>query len=177
MRRTALIILVLLFSAPLLGDSFSQADLHPYVRVHGSRAFRDIVGGRHFDDQDYFITSGGAMLAIEPSKTDNRNFTNSFSRGAGTPERLVALKQVLAQNRVGQQTSCEIDTEGDLIGPYEITWYGKSGRRNSFTVIHGPGGASGLPPCPPGVDLMIGAINDYVSHVRSRPGTEILIAP
>lgn len=172
MRTTLLFLLGFFIAGTSKADSFAQADLNPYVRVHASRSYTDLLGVARFDDQDYMITRGGGVLAAEASWSTGREFSNLLIRGTGEAGQLNSLKRTLTTNKIGAQTDCR-DPLG-LDGSYEITWYGKSGRRNSFTAYLGTFGPTDLPSCPSGVAEMIRAINDYVNHVANRRGTEVL---
>lgn len=177
MRPVFLLVLSLLFcGSSARADAFASSDLHPLLRAHATRSFIEGFSQLRLDDQDYLISRGGALLSQVAGQVDGGSFSNFLVRGAGDREHLAALKRVLAESQVGTLKSCEIDSGGVTNGPYEITWYGKEGRRNSFVAVLGPAGASGLPPCPPQVGNIIQAISVYVNHVVSLPGTEILQA-
>jgi hypothetical protein len=174
MRAATLIVIGLFCALASRADDFSQADLHPYLRIHAWRTYVDLQSQVNFDDQDYAITQGGALQAAEARRQGDRSPVNVFIRGVGATAQLNSLKRTLNQNRIGTQTSCELDTQGAQSGPYEITWYGKGSRRNSFVVEFGTAGSSGLPPCGPGVEAMIRAIDIFLNHVSTRPGTQTL---
>lgn len=177
MRFVMLLLLSLVFcGSPVCADAFASSDLHPIIRVHAMQSFEISFNRLVLQDQDFFISRGGSLLYQEVSQIDGGPFISILVRGVGELAELAALKRVLAENRVGTLMSCEFADGAETREPYELNWYGRDGRRNSFVAVSGPAGASGFPPCPPQVGNIIRAIGDYRIHVVNLPGTEVLQA-
>ena len=178
MKNVVLALTLLLCSGTTVAAvPFKDADLHPLLRVNGSFLFIPSAGPvarlGHIDEVKV-ITRGGALVSVV---TDQVGFgaplENHFLRGVGSPAALAQLKTRLAQNQVGVQASCLLDPNPEFSGTYEITWYGRGGRRSGFTVYYGTAGG-GFPACPPEVEQIVSGISTFESSVFIDPDSEKL---
>lgn len=56
-------------------------------------------------------------------------------RGSAVPETLRNLSASLARNQVGvQQGNCASEPPGELFVERELTWFGRGGRQNTYTI-------------------------------------------
>jgi hypothetical protein len=178
MRVLALLLLSFtLFGSRAEADAFTSADLHPLLRVHAVHSDQILSTQQTiFQDEDYFISRGGALLFQLVSQLEAEPFKTLLVRGVGLPAEVAALKQVLSDSRVGTLTDCEVPDGADRVEPYELTWYGREGRRNTFVAFFAPAGSTSLPVCPPQVLSLRRAVSDYFVHVTQLPGSENLVA-
>ncbi len=156
---------------------FSNVDLKPLFHLHLSKRFKtppEFPPQKEiFDDEDLFVTQGGATVLIIFLRSEDTEFGTRMVRVVSPQPPLRTFLGALAASRIGLQPSCESDTGGTLTGSYEISWYGRHGRSNSFHVALAAAGASGLPPCPPEAQQIVMAVAAYESDVVGAPGAEV----
>src|SRR4029079_5100606 len=131
-------------------------------------------------DHDILISRGGATISVLTTRTFTRRpptpprIANRVARGVGAPGELAALQQALGEARVGQLSDCSYPfTDPELLGTYEVTWYGQNARRHRFFIHYERGFPSPLPACSLTVTLMMAAIFNYESELLLQPDTEI----
>jgi hypothetical protein len=176
--KNAIVALALLLSSAtsVAAVDFEEADLHPLLRVNASLSVFPLIepslGGR--SDEVKVITRGGALISVLTRQIGfSQPFQNHILRGVGSPAAIAQLKTMLGQNQVGIQTSCLLDPNTEVNGTYEITWYGRGPRRNSFVVYYGTAGA-GFPACPLEVSKIVQAIREFEDAVTADPNSEVL---
>ncbi len=86
------------------------------------------------NDIDRLITRGGGLIAIASSGLDEFRPEVDAYNGRGTQADLAALGAALTAASVGTASDCSFNGFGRT-GPIEITWYGRMGRRNVFTIL------------------------------------------
>ena len=154
-----------------------NANLDPLVEAQFDRAFvpRSIrlPPSPYRIVEQMTVTSGGAATVLwSQSPPSSKVFAAGFAKAAD----LAALRQALSANRVSQQADCVI--ENDLSGPIgvrilgyvEITWHGRSGRRNRFTVSHEDPGRSVRPRCSAEVRQLLQAVATFDAAVSAEGG-------
>lgn len=157
---------------------FSEVDLDPLLRVRTRLTIPAVppAPAEEREDADTFVTRGGAttiVRVIQLVGPATSSTIHQLARGIGSPEDLVQLTTAIAEGRIGQQRSCFIESGNVPTNSYDVTWYGRGARRNSFVVVFGAAGVSSLPPCGPGVLPMLGEILRYESDVLGDPATEL----
>jgi hypothetical protein len=193
MPRTTLLALSLTFVAPA---AFGQGgacvvDLGPLVTVHASRLFEGrTLPGRvppppREVTEDLLVTNGGAASAVRVTRTfccdipDLRLFASGIAGRAD----VVRLRDLLAEVRVGLFGGCVF--ENDLttpVGPrvrggYEVTWYGRAGRRNRFTIAFADAGQAALPLCPPEAQRLIDGLTAFADALAADPDRVVCSTP
>lgn len=109
-------------------------DSRTLLRVH-SKLREQVRPDTHLrSDIDRLITRGGGLITIVSSGlNDQVPDVNAFN-GRGTASDLAALGVALTAASVGTASDCSFNG-GGRTGPVEITWYGRTGRRNVFTIL------------------------------------------
>lgn len=158
---------------------FSDVDLDPLLRVRTRLTVPAAppVATEEREDSDTFVTRGGAttiVRVVQLVSQGSATTLHQLARGVGSRERLSGLAAALAQGRIGQQNSCFIDAGNTPPDVYDITWYGKGVRRNTFVIVFGTPESSDLPACGPGVFPLLQGILRYESGVLGDPATEVL---
>jgi hypothetical protein len=178
MRNVVIVLALLLCSARNASAvEFQDADLKPLLRVNFSLFLAPtttpIVLAGHIDGIK-IITNGGGLISVDTDQGVFGPFRNRLIlRGVGSPASLAKLRAEFGKNRIGFQVSCALEPNGDVSGPYEITWYGRGGRRNAFTVLYGKAGA-GFPACSAEVQEIVNAIAEFEGTVFLDPDSEKL---
>ncbi|HEV7668367.1 MAG TPA: hypothetical protein VGS22_07575 [Thermoanaerobaculia bacterium] len=144
-----------IFAGPL---PFPGNDSRTLLRVHSTLAEtpRPDVGFR--TDSDRLISRGGGLVTLRSQGLGTNPPEVVAFAGLGRPADLAALGEALVSAGVGTLSSCSLDGQGGRTGPVEITWYGRTGRKNTFVIQfldHEPP-AAGL--CPPEAGAVIDAI-------------------
>jgi hypothetical protein len=88
-----------------------------------------------------------------------------------------ALVSAMVDARIDTLQSCDMQPIGlpplQTVGDVVIRWYGRQGRRNTFTISRGGSG----PPCDrAAVDLLL-AINETTAKVTAAPNSEYFSVP
>lgn len=167
--RSVLFVLAtaVLLSSPLTAaGTLPDVDLTPLLRVHSTLLFRflpDPSVGDLLEDGDLFVSQGGATTWVRLLRREGESFRTETFIGAGRADFLRQLKGRLGSNRAGFLEDCAIvDPEAATTGTYEVTWYGRGGRRNSFTFTL-TGDAGALPVCSPDAELLFETIFGYAN--------------
>jgi hypothetical protein len=98
-------------------------------------------------------------------------FNTQFAEGVSSSQALQELNGKYGQGRIGFQAGdCKLDPPL-LASPYkyDITWYGRNGRRNSFSV-----GRELTTPCPAELRDIVVATLIFEGKVLADPRTRIL---
>lgn len=151
----------------LLGTVLEATERHPLIRVHAT-----LLKGSHgftLLDEDLFIATDGAITGVLSMSCNGcpssffgwRGETRS---GSASAPQVSALRRALVDNRVGIQSGdCLVVANVGLVdGDYEVRWYGRGMRQNTFTASVGRPAA--LPPCAPEVGRIIAAIETYATE-------------
>ena len=178
MKPARLALILCLFGCPALqAADVSGLNLDPLVRVRLTENVpASSTSGAAQNDRDLFVTRGGVTTIVrvfrffEPGGV---RVLHQLARGAGSPADLAELKQALAAGRAGIRQSCNIE-DAEPLATWEVTWYGRNGRRSSFVVAVGPAAATGLPPCGPETFPLLSALLAYEGRVLGDPETELL---
>ena len=136
MRRVMFLAPIGLFLATALGAGLRPipgSDPRTLLRVH--RTLRDQVRPEAFvlNDQNSLITRGGGLVIIRASSLDDQRPETILGVGLGNAADLALLGQALTAAPVGSAMDCSLNGV-DRTGKVEITWYGRSGRRNRFSI-------------------------------------------
>lgn len=109
------------------------ADPRTLLRVHSSlrEQVRPDLAVRN--DIDRMITRGGGLIVITSTGLDDLRPEVQTGVGLGTAADLAFLGEALTSAQVGGATDCSANGF-DRTGQVEITWYGRTGRRNRFTI-------------------------------------------
>jgi hypothetical protein len=158
-----------------------RGDLHTLLRVHGALNFTTSIPERV--EEEWVITKGGAVSAtqIRTRLCCDERETQVFSAGQASQASLFRLLEQLALQRVGFQTSCLGDNvliftglpTVRIDGVYEVTWYGRRGRQNRFTVLYADPGTSELPECSSEAQDLIVAIARFVQPILEDPTKQV----
>lgn len=108
------------------------SDPRTLLRVHST--LREEAQFVQRVDIDRLITRGGGLISIESAGLEELRPEAFAASGRGTPLDLAALGQALAAGPVGTARDCTLNS-GGRTGTAEITWYGRNGRRNRFTLL------------------------------------------
>jgi hypothetical protein len=170
----------LLFSATSIWSApdLSTVDLRPLLRMNATSS----TSGESFPpspnvltDQDILITYGGALTSSYVERPEGETFSLTLVRGVIRPLFRMSLFQILVENRIGFLESCQNRGTGIFEARYEVTWYGRNGRRNQFVVVHSAA-ETGLPACPPEADRIVSVITGNQFDVSSDPESEVLFS-
>lgn len=109
------------------------ADPRTLLRVHSTlrEQVRPDMAVRN--DIDRMITRGGGLIVITSTGLDDLRPEVQTGVGLGTAADLASLGQALTAAQVGSASDCSANGF-DRTGEVEITWYGRMGRRNRFTI-------------------------------------------
>lgn len=179
MNRVLIALLLLLAATPATATEVSDVDLQPYLAVSSKQLYSTIIppSTETTEDQQRFITRGGAAFSTYALRSDHNNTSvTQIYRGVATPPQLTELRDRLNAARIRGQRSCEIASDS-TDARYDFTWYSPHGRRNSFAIVLGRRGASGLPPCRNTAWEVIQAVSDFEFEILNNPDTEILQSP
>lgn len=124
-------------------------------------------------DSDFFDFSGTTETSIFRDGLVVERGSDSgnhcwIRRGAGTPEMLHELQEVLLRNRVGfQEGNCLIHEAVDNFAvERQVTWLGRGGRQHTYktgNVFHDP--------CTAGTVEIDDAIRSFVANAQRTPMT------
>ncbi|HXU31021.1 MAG TPA: hypothetical protein VN851_10635 [Thermoanaerobaculia bacterium] len=127
---------------PVPGD-----DRRTLLRVHSTLEEHPRPDAFLRNDIDRVITRGGGLVIISSSGLDDLRPEVQTGVGLGTAADLAALGEALAAAPVGGVIDCSANGI-DRTGEIEITWYGRAGRRNRFTITLTEGEPTEGEPCP-----------------------------
>jgi hypothetical protein len=119
------------------------------------------------DQRQSLISRGGGVITLLASRgPSGSNFSVLAIRGLGTPEELATLGHALSEAKAGMQRDCILG--GMDPGHIDITWFGRTGRQNTFTVA-----LQGQEPppetsCPIAIDRLVSAIDRYIFDSASH---------
>lgn len=170
MQKTPGLALAGFFLAALLSAGIRPVpgtDPRALLRVHSS--LREHVRPGMFvrNDIDRLITRGGGLVIILSTGLDDLRPDVQSGVGLGTTADLALLGQALAAAQVGSTTDCS--TNGfDQTGEVEITWYGRTGRRNRFTVTLVEGEPAEAQRCPAATRAIFDAIEVFEQAAEGR---------
>lgn len=176
----ALLISSLLLAWPSAATAadFSNVDLQPYLTISSKQLYGTIVPPTEetTEDQQQFISHGGAVVSTYVLRDDLGTSVTQLYRAVATPSQLSALRNRLNALRIRGQRSCQYVSEVND-ARYDFSWFAPHGTRNSFAIVLGEEGASGLPRCRPAARELIQAVSDFESEILANADTEILISP
>lgn len=109
------------------------------------------------------IHAGGATEITEVREGQPARIT----RGTARREDLTELNQALQEGQVATQRGGCGDPAPDGPIEYEITWYGKGPRHNTFRV-----GANPTSDCPASTQRIVFAIHELIIHLYVDPDTQ-----
>ncbi len=112
--------------------SIPGSDPRTLLRVHST--LREEAQFVQRVDIDRLITRGGGLISIASAGLEELRPEAFAASGRGLPADLAALGQALAAGPVGMARDCTLNS-GGRTGTAEITWYGRNGRRNRFTLL------------------------------------------
>lgn len=120
----------------------------PVIRVH---SFLEFTGhANQFADSDTLVTADGigtTTTAMVTSET-GQGWMVAHQVLKGTSAQLASLGTALVSGRVGvQQGNCVLGCAVECSGTYELTWFGRGLRSNSFAMVVSNSPDAG-PPCP-----------------------------
>jgi len=186
MRRIAFIPILLLWTsgpATAAGQNLCAADLHRLLRVTSTfsaiQRSPSAPGPSQDVFEDFVVSRSGVVVgqAVHDELCDNCTTHNTVVAGQASMQDLNSLRQVIDSNHIGIQTSCfQANLEEGTVGPrlfgtFELTWYGRNGRKNTWSVIYDNADHEGiLPPCSPSVQTIVNTVRSFFSGVASRPG-------
>jgi hypothetical protein len=141
---------------------------------------------------DGAVSSGGALLCTGGAVTQVNVQRDAFVLpGAGLADALSelpdfvviltgvvpaparsALGAALGAAEVGSARDCRLASPGTIDTANRITWHGRRGRRNTFTVTTD---ALGLPPCSAEVETLVAAIYAALLEAGSSESASVLV--
>ncbi|HEV7672647.1 MAG TPA: hypothetical protein VGS22_29355 [Thermoanaerobaculia bacterium] len=119
------------------------------------------------NDVDRMITRGGGLIVIISTGLDDLRPEIQTGVGLGTAADLASLGQALAAAQVGSASDCSANGF-DRTGEIEITWYGRTGRRNRFTIILVDGEPAEAERCPAATRAVFDAIEVFEQAAAGR---------
>lgn len=178
---TTRMIVALVLTAALCGVAAAQepVDLRPLLRIHtvletGGKECSNIPRANALE-QDLFVTGDGVLYStrvLADGPEGDCRFRARLVRGAATSLQLVRLQRNLRRHQIGLQTDCGISGDVGVQGRYEVTWYGKDVRYNSFRVVIG-GLDGSLPVCPVEIRKLFVAVSNFEENVSHNPDSEV----
>lgn len=171
MRNFSLPLLLAVLAGLTAAPVLCGPDTAPLLRSHCTISYTDEIvppPQSFFEDKDLTVAQSGEALHFRALQVNGGSFSSAQVRSAGGGAEFQDLRAALARARAGVQTSCSIADEV-VAGRCEVTWYGRNGRRNVFVFELGPPTESSLPPCPPAVEELSGAIVRYEVFVLNHP--------
>ncbi len=122
-----------------------------------------------------FVSRGGyVFLQLSILSADGRLSGGAGRAFANSTQRTV-LRDILKRDQIGRQRDCVFLGTG-LKGQSQITWYGRSGRRNAFRYVYAEDLSSGLPACSEqALDLLEGLTT--IAAVIVDQGGEFFVTP
>jgi hypothetical protein len=179
--RTGIVTAFGILAAAIQGAGAAQepTDVRPLLRIHtvletGAKECSNIPRANALE-QDLFVTGGGVLYStrvLADGPEGDCQFRTRLIRGAATGLQLLRLQKNLERHQIGLQTDCGVPGEGGAKGRYEVTWYGKDVRHNSFRVVIG-GDDGSLPPCPIEIHRLFTAISNFEQSVSRNPDSEV----
>lgn len=118
--------------------------------------------------RDAFVAPGGGLGEALPELPDAVVVVN----GIVPAPALSALTAALEAAGVGSVRDCELASPGTLNVADRVTWHGRRGRRNTFTVTTDD---VGLPPCSAEVETLLGAIFHALLEAGSSEAAHALV--
>ncbi len=143
-------------------------DSRTLLRVH-STLREQVRPDTHLrNDIDRLITRGGGLITIVSSGlNDQMPDVNAFN-GRGTASDRAALGEALTAASAGTASDCSFNGFGRT-GPIEITWYGRTGRRNVFTILFVHGEPPESERCPAATRAVFDAIEIFEEQTFRNP--------
>ncbi len=125
--------------------------------------------------ESIFVSRGGYIFLQGTIESTNGTFDGIVGRAFANATQRSVFRDILTRGQVGRQRDCvRISTE--LSGYWQITWYGRNGRRNTFRYVSAPDLSSGLPECSEQArDLLEGLTT--IAAVIVVDGGEFFITP
>ena len=135
------------------------------LRVHA--ALTVFAQGPELVDEDLFVhgdgLATGSLALSREGACASCYWSTAIVQGSGSSEQFAALQAALGVNKVGVQAGgCVVQSVMPGTGTYEVTWYGRGSRRNSWLVQVGGEGE----PCAVEVSNIIRAIETYSSQAH-----------
>lgn len=180
-KLTVLAVVLLLIPSALLGQKRPPAcavSLEPLLTVQADRdfIFRSIrLPPPPVRIQlQVMISQGGAASVMRTETPLELPGKRVFAAGTARGSELAALRRAMDQARIGIHSTCLI--ENDLSGPtgvrilgaVSLTWTGRSGRQNRFSVVYADPGESDLPLCAPETGQLVQAIEQFASVIAAQ---------
>jgi hypothetical protein len=150
----------------LTGPAASRAQVvKPLIQLHLSVTLH--VRGTQYADQDLFLandgTATGQVVTRDPAAALGWVFTARTARASAA--QIAALQGELGSAMIGQQVGgCRTGSRFFSTGVAELRWYGRGYRKNTINVQIG-GGDEGVAPCPPELQQLFYAIEDFSGAV------------
>ncbi len=155
-----------LSSSPILAIQLPGPDLPALLRVNSARTLffgPDIAQVRH---EQTLISRGGGLFSLLGTGVPGSVLSIDAFRGLGTNGELATLGLALVEATVGIQHDCTSDSFG--VGHIEVTWYGRTGRQNTFRVASQEAQSLPASPCSAEVVHLLGEIERFVSDAVSH---------
>ncbi|HEX5760748.1 MAG TPA: hypothetical protein VF121_16285 [Thermoanaerobaculia bacterium] len=172
MKRITLCILSALLSASALAaEPIGESSSRPLIQVRG---FHRIAHAGPADTLTYlgFVILGGGSVNSVAVACDLRAgcfWGSQVAQGVASLEAMQELIRRLVEGRIGfERGGCHFVDFGPVEYEYEITWFGRGARTNTFTVAH-----TFPAECPHSLRLIIGAIFDAESSIYANPATKV----
>jgi hypothetical protein len=165
--------------SPAAAAGFPGVNMRPYILFSSHLEVANIFEPSEltFEEQQQFITQGGAVFSSLSIQVEQQVPSSQVYRGIATPAQLLDLRNNLNAARIRGQRSCEIKAGGSQEGFIDFTWYSALGRRNSFRIVLTRTGGSGLPPCRASVVQILGHLRGFEAEILQNPNTEVLQTP
>lgn len=118
--------------------------------------------------RDAFVVPGGGLGEAMPALPD----AVVIVTGVVPAPALSALNGALGAAGVGGVRDCRLASAGTVTTADRVTWHGRRGRRNTFTVTTDE---VGLPPCPAEVETLLAAIYHALLEAGSSETARALV--
>ncbi|HEX7184647.1 MAG TPA: hypothetical protein VF756_22675 [Thermoanaerobaculia bacterium] len=134
-------------------------DLPPLLHIE----FDTVTIAAEFIHTSLTIHAGGATEIVETRENQPARIT----RGEARPQDIAELHRALQEGQVATQRGGCGDPAPDGPVEYEITWYGKGARHNTFRV-----GGNPTRDCPASTQRIVFAIDELVIHLYQGSDTQ-----
>lgn len=182
-KLSVLAVLLLLIPSAVLGQNKPPAcavSLEPLLTVQADRDFISrsirLPPPPVRIQQQVMISQGGAVSVMRTDTPLCCELPEKrvFAAGTARKTELATLRRAMDQARIGIHSTCLIEndlsgpTGARLLGTVSLTWTGRSGRQNRFSVVYADPGESDLPLCAPETAQLVQAVEQFASAIASQ---------
>ncbi len=153
----------------------SSLDIRPLFRIEEEFTSRLTSPPVLLNQSSTFVSRGGYVFLQGTIGATDGAFDGIAGRAFANATERAVFRDILTRGQIGRQRDCVVLGTG-LKGQSQVTWYGRSGRRNAFRYIYAEDLSSGFPVCSQQANALLEGLTT-IAAVIVVDGGEFFVTP